>query len=103
MGMGAKDLIGLGIGAYNAYQGSKAQGKADKLTQQALDMAMQQYADRLPFRNQALAMMGQIEGDTGLPADFGINTGNPYARQRVNTAMQGLTPLTGTTRRGVPR
>jgi len=96
--MGPAALIPIGLSIWNGIQGQRSQNKANNLQQQAMDMAMQQYAERAPFRSQAMAMMPNIEGDTGLPSDFGINTGNPYARQRVNTAMAmpqtSMTPQT---------
>jgi hypothetical protein len=86
--MGPAALIPIGLSIWNGIQGQRSQNKANNLQQQAMDMAMQQYAERAPFRSQAMAMMPNIEGDTGLPQNFGVNAGNPYARKtRVSTAM----------------
>jgi len=51
------DILQTGIAGYGAYEGAKAQKRGDKMQQQALDMAMREYAANEPLRAKARSLM----------------------------------------------
>lgn len=83
------DLALAGIGM---IQGSRQQGKADKLNQQALNMAKQRYAEGAPLRAAGLSRLT----NTQRPDLSGIYAGssNPFARplRPLSPTMGGETP-----------
>lgn len=79
MGLTLEQLIGLGIGGYSVYQGAQQSKKAGQLSDEAIGVARDQWADRKPFRDMALRgaqSMGPVDS-SGLFMD----SGNPYASQ----------------------
>lgn len=85
-------LIGLGLGAYGAYQGAKQQRKADQLNDRSLAMSEEQYADRAPFRQYATQGLSQL-GARDSSGIFG-DPGNPYAAARDYTTDMGAQQFT---------
>lgn len=79
---GASGIMDLGLGALSGYQGYQAQKKSDKLTKQALDMAMARDAELAPLRQAGLQQLLNAKRPD-LSADFASS--NPFARplQRI--------------------
>lgn len=68
----------VGMSAYNALNAGKQQGKADKLSQQALDISKQQYAERSPFRQMALNGINAANAPVNSASIF-QNKSNPFS------------------------
>lgn len=83
------ELVMSGMGA---IQGARQQGKADKLNQQALDLANRHYAETAPLRAGAMDRLT----NTQRPDLSGIYAGssNPFARplRPLSPTMGGETP-----------
>lgn len=74
---GVPGLVDLGLGAYSAYQGHKDGQRADKLQQQALDLAMARDAELAPMRAAGIQrLMGAQRPD--LSGDF--QSANAFSR-----------------------
>jgi hypothetical protein len=85
----ASKLIPAGLGLASTLVAGSEQGKANDFTQQAIDLAKQDYAGRQPFRDQALAALRaplpQQQDRTALYAD----PSNPYSRYAPPRVMTG--------------
>lgn len=95
-------LIGLGLGAYGAWQGGKQQKKANDFNDRALAMSEAQFAERAPFRQFALQGLRQL-GPRDTSSLF-ADAGNPFAAARDYTqdfGAQSFSPMV-TAPAGVP-
>ena len=74
---GLSGVVDLGLGGLSAYQGYKAQQKADKLQGQALDLAKARDAELAPMRQAAIQKLMSAQRPD-LSSDF--VSANPFAR-----------------------
>ena len=74
---GVQGAMDLGLGGLSAYQGYKAQQKADKLQGQALDLAKARDAELAPMRQAAIQKLMAAQRPD-LSSDFA--SANPFAR-----------------------
>lgn len=84
-------LIGLGMGAYGAYQGAKNNKKANDLNERAMRQRELEYNQRAPMRRQGMQALGQVEAPIDM-GTIGYNAANPFAAARgpaASTASLG--------------
>jgi hypothetical protein len=79
--MALQALIGLGLGAYGAYQGRKQEKKAQGMSDRALAQREYEYNQRAPMRRQGMQALGQVEAPMDL-GNLGFNSANPFAAAR---------------------
>jgi len=72
---GAIPVVGAGLAG---YEGIKNAQESNKMTQQALNMAGQDYASREPLRSAALARLTNPQRPD---LNFATNTANPFAKK----------------------
>lgn len=90
---GIGQAVSIGSGVLGAISGAKKGAKADKQSQQALDMATGRNAELAPLRSKALqlALQGQPQREN-LDAIF-ADPGNPYARVLPRNTATPTAPL----------